>query len=410
MDDTSSTSLCRICLQNGATLPIFEKSSLGDNIHSKLSLCLQCEKIEDIAGLPRHICTMCNTTLETLCQFINKFRESCKILESGLLIVKKEEFQDHRNDPMTEVEIDIKGIKAESENLYDDAFDDYEDTLPLAISKKIKKEPIKKEKRTRKTKLQTGSKTNKIASSILEGNFSWNGDRWCMKIGQTTLKKLGNNDAIEPKPRPQTKIKLPHVKTSTTEKLCDLCGDVFRNNDRLLCHKKKVHFKTPVKCPKCPRICASNYYLNRHIKRKHETHREFICSSCGIGFAFKGELTSHFRNVHDKLARPKKVYTCKYCDKTYKCAKSTIIHERSVHTGQRPAECTVCNTSFYHEDYLKEHMRLHTGETPFKCPICGRGYAQRGNMKSHLRIHRISELDAITLSKLRPNYIKLLKV
>lgn len=78
--------------------------------------------------------------------------------------------------------------------------------------------------------------------------------------------------------------------------------------------------------------------------------------------------------------------------------------------GQRPAQCSVCGSSFYHEDYLKEHMRLHTGETPFKCPICGRGYAQRGNMKSHLRIHRISELDAVTLSKMRPNYLKLLKV
>uniref|UniRef100_A0A2A4JEB8 Protein krueppel n=1 Tax=Heliothis virescens TaxID=7102 RepID=A0A2A4JEB8_HELVI len=364
MDVTSSTSLCRICLQDGATLPIFEKSELGDNIHSKLSLCLQCEKVEDIAGLPRHICTMCNTTLETLCQFVNKFRDSCKILENGLLIVKKKEFQDPKNDPVTEVEIDIKGKegKAESEDLdlYDDAFDHYEDTLPLAISKKIKKEPIKEEKAPRKTK--SGIRTNKIASSVLEGNFSWNGDRWCKKTGQTT-----------------------HVNTPTTEKLCDLCGNVFKNNDKLLCHKKTVHYKTPVKCPKCPRVCPSNKCLNRHMKRKHEEHREFICSSCGMGFAFKGDMTTHFRYVHDKLAHPRKVYTCKFCNKTYKNAKSTIIHERSVHTGERPAECTICNTSFSHEDYLKEHMRIHTGEKPYKCPICGRGYAQRSSMRSHLR-------------------------
>lgn len=77
--------------------------------------------------------------------------------------------------------------------------------------------------------------------------------------------------------------------------------------------------------------------------------------------------------------------------------------------GLRPAACTVCDSSFYHEDYLKEHMRLHTGETPFKCPICGRGYAQRCNMKSHLRIHRRSEIDAATLGKLKPNYLRLLK-
>lgn len=109
---------------------------------------------------------------------------------------------------------------------------------------------------------------------------------------------------------------------------------MFKSNDKLKIHKKNVHFKNPVKCPKCPRICVSDYYLNRHIKRKHEVHRDFICSSCGQGFAFKGELSTHFRNVHDKLSRPKKVFSCKFCDKTYKCTKSVIIHERSVHTGK----------------------------------------------------------------------------
>lgn len=157
-----------------------------------------------------------------------------------------------------------------------------------------------------------------------------------MKIGQTTLKKVvssNSKEIKEPKPRPQTKIKIPNVK-DTTEKLCDLCGDVFQNTDKLQCHKKRAHYKNPVKCPKCPRVCASDYYLKRHIKRKHENHREFICSACGHGFAFKGELTSHFRNIHDKLRRPKKVYSCKFCDKTYKCTKSVVIHERSVHTGE----------------------------------------------------------------------------
>lgn len=155
-----------------------------------------------------------------------------------------------------------------------------------------------------------------------------------MKIGQTTLKKVVGNIIRETKPRPQTKIKVPNVKQTPTEKLCDLCGGVFKNNDRLNNHKKKVHFKTSVKCPKCPRICASDYYLKRHIKRKHEVHREFICSSCGQGFAFKGELTSHFRNIHEKIPKPKKIFSCKFCEKTYKCAKSVIVHERSAHTGK----------------------------------------------------------------------------
>ncbi|CAH0686302.1 unnamed protein product [Spodoptera exigua] len=412
MVDLSSTSLCRICLQDGATLPIFEKLENGENVLLKLSLCIQHGKIEDVEGLPRHICNMCNNTLDTLCDFINKFKESCKILENGLLIVMKEDLICPKHDHLTEVEIDVKNIKAESEDHYDDGFDDYEDLLPLKLPSTVKKEPIKKklikkEPKSRKVKTEIG--TNKIASSILEGNFLWNGEKWCIKSGSPKFSKNTTRVSKEPKPRPQTKIKLPNIKKPTTDKLCDVCGDVFKNGDKLSNHKKTVHFKNPIKCPSCPKICTSDYYLHKHMKRKHEKNREFICAACGQGFAFRGDLTSHNRSVHDKV-RPKKVYSCKFCDKTYKCAKSTIIHERSVHTGQRPAECSVCNTSFYHEDYLKEHMRLHTGETPFKCPICGRGYAQRGNMKSHLRIHKISELDANTLSKLKPNYLKLLKV
>lgn len=88
---------------------------------------------------------------------------------------------------------------------------------------------------------------------------------------------------------------------------------------------------------------------------------------------------------------------------------NTLSMRFFVFTGQRPAECSICGARFYHDDYLKEHMRLHTGETPYKCPICSRGYAQRGNMKSHLRNHRRSDLDPVALSKIRPNYLKFMK-
>ncbi|XP_075976964.1 uncharacterized protein LOC142977123 isoform X2 [Anticarsia gemmatalis] len=409
MEDTNSTSLCRICLQNGAKFPIFEKTEKGNSLRKKLTSCLQCAKIEDVDGFPRHICAACNTTLETLCNFINTYKQSCKILENGHKIVKKENVYNDESDTniVSEVEIEIKGVKVESDDHYDDGFDDIDDEKPLKLLKEVKLEPVvKKEPKCRKTSRKNTSRTNKIASSILEGNFLWNGDK-CMKIGQTTLTKVHKT---EPKPRPQTKVSVPHIRKIPEQKLCDLCGDVFKNQDKLNTHKRSVHYKKPVQCPKCPRICVSDYYLKRHMKRKHENSRNFICSSCGQAFTFKGELSSHFKNVHNKHLKPKKIYACKLCDKVYKCQKSVLIHERAVHTGQRPAQCCVCGSSFYHEDYLKEHMRLHTGETPFKCPICGRGYAQRGNMKSHLRIHRVSELDAVTLSKLRPNYLKLLKV
>lgn len=143
--------------------------------------------------------------------------------------------------------------------------------------------------------------------------------------------KRTSNRGIDPR---EVKLKLPKIKTPDPPKLCDLCGEVFKNQEKLSLHKKKVHFKNPVKCPKCQKLCVSDYYMKRHVKRKHEMEKNFICSACGRRFAYKGELTSHQRNVHDKHLLPKKIFSCKYCDKTYKCSKSIQIHERSVHTGK----------------------------------------------------------------------------
>ncbi|XP_028173774.1 zinc finger protein 583-like isoform X2 [Ostrinia furnacalis] len=420
MDPENSSTLCRVCLEDGAIYPIFDsKNDIGDSIFSKLSRCMK-EKIEDVDGFPRKICSLCNDTLETVINFINKYKESSKILQSGLLIVKNENDDTHvYSDHYSEVEIEIKNIKTEPEVEFEDGFDDkYDNVCLIDLIKPLKLKIDSKELTIKKTKTSTSktlskNKTNKIASSLLEGEFTWTGDK-CLKSNslQSTLeqeskvKKKIPNQGTQPR---EIKLKLPKIKKPNPPKLCDICGEVFKNQDKLAIHKRKVHFKNPVSCPQCSRMCVSEYYLKRHIKRRHDTEKNFICATCGRRFAFKGELSNHQRIVHEKHLMKKKMFACKFCDKTYKCAKSIIIHERSVHTGQRPAECTVCGSSFYHEDYLKEHMRLHTGETPFKCPICGRGYAQRGNMKSHLRIHRLAELDATTLSKLKPNYLKLLK-
>lgn len=140
----------------------------------------------------------------------------------------------------------------------------------------------------------------------------------------------------ERRTRKRINIKIPKIKKPNPPKLCDLCGVVFKSTDKLTVHKKKVHFRSPVKCEHCLKIFVSNYYLKRHTKRKHEEHsKAFMCAICGRGFAFKGELASHNRNVHDKNQRPKKQFNCQFCNKTYKCAKSVTVHERSVHTGNK---------------------------------------------------------------------------
>ncbi|XP_041981644.1 gastrula zinc finger protein XlCGF62.1-like, partial [Aricia agestis] len=206
--------------------------------------------------------------------------------------------------------------------------------------------------------------------------------------------------------------KLPKGKLPTPPKLCHVCGKVYKNNTDLVLHEQTKHNQVSnlkAKCPQCQKYFVSKYNLKKHLKRVHAKQKEFVCTICSKAFAFNNELGKHMSSVHYKNYGGKKTFSCQLCKRVFSIEKSLIIHVRSVHTGERPAVCSVCDSSFYHEEYLKKHMRLHTGETPFKCPVCGRGYAQRGNMKSHLRNHRRSELDSETLSKMRPNYLRFLK-
>ncbi|XP_038212896.1 zinc finger protein 665-like isoform X2 [Zerene cesonia] len=402
-----SVSLCRICLEDGAKLPLFENTDDENDLLSKLELCFH-EKIQNIDGYPCNICKNCKNTVDQVCDFIKKYKESCHIVQNNLMV--KIEQVDSSDVSCNENGFDIEIKTALKKESSDDEFLSNLKELNIirheSNSKNNENIPMKNEKPKRKS-FKNVKCTNKIASSILEGDFLWIGDTCIKPKNYKVVKKEMPAKKVEKQKR--VHLKLPKVKKPDPPKLCDLCGDIFKSQEKLCRHKKKVHFKEPKKCPQCPRILSSEYYLNAHLRRRHQEDKQFICAACGKGFAFKGELASHNRNVHNKHLLPKKKYFCKICNKEYKCIKSVIVHERSVHTGYRPAVCTVCESSFYHEDYLREHMRLHTGETPFKCPICGRGYAQRGNMKSHLRIHRISELDANTLSKIRPNYLKLLK-
>ncbi|KPI92463.1 Zinc finger protein 252 [Papilio xuthus] len=317
-------------------------------------------------------------------------------------------------------ELDAATLKNDSSSNYDSDFDpainikeespdlkDLDEKTSITTKVKATSTQSKEKNVVKKVlpkKQNNGNKRNTEASSILEGEFSWSGEQWCLnkKAAQNTIQK--------------TKKKLQQVKKKNTPKekkppppkLCDLCGEVFEQ-DKLVAHVKRVHLNSPAKCPVCSRICSSEYYLNRHMKRKHLDDKKYQCKSCDKTFAFVGELRSHTRYVHEKIRRTPQIFPCDMCERTFKCMQSLTIHKRSVHTGERPEKCSVCGAGFYHIVYLREHMRLHTGETPYKCPICDRGYAQRGNMRSHLRIHRKSELDAATLSKIKPRLLRFLK-
>lgn len=113
-----------------------------------------------------------------VCDFINKFRESSNILKSELSGIKRElNYECINNDTSTDYP-EFNEFKSEPDD------DDDEKTLAELLNplkRKLKKINVAKNNITKaksKTKKLNENETNNIASSILEGNFSWTGQKW----------------------------------------------------------------------------------------------------------------------------------------------------------------------------------------------------------------------------------------
>ena len=47
------------------------------------------------------------------------------------------------------------------------------------------------------------------------------------------------------------------------------------------------------------------------------------------------------------------------------------IHVTSVHKGEKPFKCDICDYSCSRKGNLNRHVSMHEGNKPFKCDICG---------------------------------------
>ena len=113
------------------------------------------------------------------------------------------------------------------------------------------------------------------------------------------------------------------------------------------------HSDTKVlQCPECPKMFATKYALNAHVK----IHAKFFCGLCG----------KHVRQLSER------------------------DHNLTYHTpeDQKPFQCSICTPvkGFIQKQHLDEHMNIHNGVKPFKCTMCPDvAYASKGNLAAHVR-------------------------
>ena len=133
----------------------------------------------------------------------------------------------------------------------------------------------------------------------------------------------------------------------------------------LLTHSREPKRHT---CSECGRGFLQNKLLQKHIKSRHSSARDFACPHCPSAFKRKDHLDRHLTDLHPLLEA--KLFEC--ADEG--CGGRRFVslvrlrqHEREVH-GERKgrttvekmekgAECSLCGKTFARERYLKDHIR-----------------------------------------------------
>ncbi|XP_017121789.1 zinc finger protein 253 isoform X1 [Drosophila elegans] len=195
-----------------------------------------------------------------------------------------------------------------------------------------------------------------------------------------------------PKPQPVKKAKeeLPPPKFK-----CDICSDEFREERRLILHKKEHEGHMLYHCsePGCEEAFNRFETLRQHELEHSEVGTRFICEEegCNRMYRHKASLKHHQSKAH-AIGKPLKTHMCEFCGRVFKNL-SALSQHRFTHDDQMklPYACEIpdCPWRFYSKEKLKIHMMRHQGIKNYSCPYCGLKKTTKNELRLHINFHTL---------------------
>lgn len=174
---------------------------------------------------------------------------------------------------------------------------------------------------------------------------------------------------------------------TTNSYKCRHCDKKFLAIHRRDDHEKRIHNVKERKCHICGEILGSTYKRDSHLAAVHDFKTsEFKCEMCPKVFRFQNQLVKHNKRVHLK----EKTKVCDVCGDKFFDNHLLGLHKVK-HSDAKPFECGVCYKKFPRKRALDIHTRIHTNDRRFVCKLCGKAFVQTTSLKLHLRVHHGEE-------------------
>lgn len=96
--------------------------------------------------------------------------------------------------------------------------------------------------------------------------------------------------------------------------------------------------------------------------------------------------------MHNSKEKQKRLFNCKFCDRSYFHQRHLAYHLRK-HTGDQRYKCELCipEKLFYYSDAVKwHHIRHHGKAAPFNCTVCLKKFIHAKSLHTHEKDHQES--------------------